>query len=200
MQEHIAACSAARINLVVGDRIRTAGYSPHAQDGGPYLSESDSPCREILTTPELKHSRVADFADDWPEFAAHLTAGGITSLISAPLTVDDVSVGSLDLYAVGTAAFDVADLAWARAAAGRCADALAAAQEIIGARELAAQLETAMQSRAVIEQAKGILMAVRGVSEDDAFGLIRKTSQDRNIKVRDLAAQIVAGATQISPS
>jgi AmiR/NasT family two-component response regulator len=50
-----------------------------------------------------------------------------------------------------------------------------------------------MASRAVIEQAKGVIMAMRGVPEHEAFEVLRKTSQDRNVKVRELARQIVTG-------
>ena len=62
-----------------------------------------------------------------------------------------------------------------------------------GVRRLAGQLEQAMASRAVIEQAKGVIMAMRGVPEHEAFEVLRKTSQDRNVKVRVLAQQIVSG-------
>ena len=50
-----------------------------------------------------------------------------------------------------------------------------------------------MASRAVIEQAKGVIMAMRGVPEHEAFEVLRKSSQDRNVKVRVLAQQIVTG-------
>ena len=65
-----------------------------------------------------------------------------------------------------------------------------------GVRRLAGQLEQAMASRAVIEQAKGVIMAMRGVPEHEAFEVLRKTSQDRNIKVRVLAQQIVSGVVE----
>ena len=80
-----------------------------------------------------------------------------------------------------------------RVAASRCADAVVAVSALDGVQRLAGQLEQAMASRAVIEQAKGVIMAMRGVPEHEAFEVLRKTSQDRNIKVRELAQQIVTG-------
>jgi len=80
-----------------------------------------------------------------------------------------------------------------RVAASRCADAVVAVSALDGVKRLAGQLEQAMASRAVIEQAKGVIMAMRGVPEHEAFEVLRKTSQDRNIKVRVLAQQIVTG-------
>ena len=52
-----------------------------------------------------------------------------------------------------------------------------------------------MASRAVIEQAKGVLMAVRGIDEHAAFDWLRMTSQNRNVKLRSIAEQVIAGVT-----
>src|SRR5690606_13638495 len=104
------------------------------------------------------------------------------------------TLGSLDLYATAADAFADTDAAVVRIAAQVCADTVAAAQEIIGARLLAAQLEQAMGGRAVIEQAKGILIGLRGTSANEAFEILRKESQDRNIRLRDLAENIVTTA------
>jgi AmiR/NasT family two-component response regulator len=60
-----------------------------------------------------------------------------------------------------------------------------------GLKRLTGQLEQAMASRAVIEQAKGVIMAMRGITEDEAFEVLRRSSQDRNVKVRALAQQVV---------
>ena len=83
-----------------------------------------------------------------------------------------------------------------RIAASRCADVVVAVTALDGVRRLAGQFEQAMASRAVSEQAKGVIMAMRGVPEHEAFEVLRKTSQDRNVKVRDLAQQIVTGVVE----
>jgi len=62
--------------------------------------------------------------------------------------------------------------------------------------ERVAQLETALQSRIVIEQAKGVIARALGVSTDQAFSLIRKAARDRGAKLHDLAATIVAAPMQ----
>jgi len=62
--------------------------------------------------------------------------------------------------------------------------------------ERVAQLETALNSRIVIEQAKGIIAHALGVSIDQAFSLLRKAARDRGVKLRDLAARIVASPMQ----
>jgi AmiR/NasT family two-component response regulator len=82
-----------------------------------------------------------------------------------------------------------------RIAAGRAAEAIAAAVELAGARAVAAQMEQAMASRAVIEQAKGVLMGRHGIDEVVAFEMLRKQSQEQNLKLRVLAAQVVSEVT-----
>lgn len=126
--------------------------------------------------------------------AAGADADAHGSLLAVPLASAGESLGSLDLYAARTDAFDDLDTAVVRTAAQRCADTIAAAQEIIRARVLASQLEQAMGSRAVIEQAKGILIGLRGTTAHEAFEILRKESQDRNIRVHDLAESIVSTA------
>ncbi len=64
---------------------------------------------------------------------------------------------------------------------------------------LIGQLRTALESRDVIGQAKGILMARQGISADEAFDLLRRASQRSNVKLRDVAAQVVAGAVRPNP-
>jgi AmiR/NasT family two-component response regulator len=70
------------------------------------------------------------------------------------------------------------------------------AQTFTQASALAADLAKAMESRAVIEQAKGIVMHEQRCSADDAFALLTKVSQQANIKLRDIAAEMVARAAQ----
>jgi AmiR/NasT family two-component response regulator len=70
--------------------------------------------------------------------------------------------------------------------------ALRGARRYVTARETVGQLRTALTSRAVIDQAKGMLMAVHRVSEDEAFGMLVKLSQEQNLKLREVAERFVA--------
>ena len=71
---------------------------------------------------------------------------------------------------------------------------LANAQAYWDAHELSVRLGEAMKNRAVIEQAKGILIGAQGIDEDQAFGLLVRASQRENIKLRDIARRIVDNA------
>lgn len=127
----------------------------------------------------------------WPRFAEAVRRDGIQSLMALPLVSGERCVGALNLYGYVPHAFDDFEASLARVAAARAADSIVAVTELDGVQRLAGQLEQAMASRAAIEQAKGVIMALRGVDEHDAFSVLRQLSQDRNIKVRVLADQVV---------
>jgi len=92
-------------------------------------------------------------------------------------------------------AFADADLGTLRSLADRATGGIALAQRIADAQEFAADLNRALQSRAVIDQAIGVLMAQQGRSPDKAFELLRAASQHRNIKLRDVCAELVGRFT-----
>ena len=105
-----------------------------------------------------------------------------------PLQVGDREVGALELAA--------ADAAAAARFARQAAVVLVNAQDYWAVRELADGLQAALDSRAVIDMAKGKLMAQGGVTPDDAFALLVKASQRENVKLRDIAQRIVYGESE----
>jgi GAF domain-containing protein len=189
-------CDEVGITLLVDGIPRTAAYTTARTlevDGIQY-AVGDGPCLDAYRNQRENRTTLGEALDRWPAFTTQALAHGYRSLLAVPLVAAGEALGALNLYARGAGVFDDLDTTVVRLAAQRCADTVAAAQEIIGARTLAAQLEQAMGSRAVIEQAKGVLMGLRGITEQEAFEIIRRHSQNRNIKVRDLAQRIVTGA------
>ncbi|XVX20534.1 GAF and ANTAR domain-containing protein [Actinomycetota bacterium] len=198
VQRHIDGCDEVGITLM-GDRGPQTAACTTAEtlqiDAVQY-AVGDGPCldafrerRENLVTLEAARERWPDFVDGVESF------GDIHALYAVPLVSEDEPLGALNLYGNESDAFtDEGVRSLTRAAARRAADAIHAGIEIIGAREVAAQMEEAMASRAVIEQAKGVLIGIHGIDESRAFDVLRTTSQHRNVKVRDLARQIVDAA------
>ena len=123
---------------------------------------------------------VVDALEDrrWPGYAEAAAARGSRSSLSVPLRLSGEPVGALNLYGEGVAAFADADV---RRSAGHVGDTTAAGLtallDLASAAARSGNLETAMDSRAVIEQAKGILMERRRVTADGAFELLRDASQ-----------------------
>lgn len=130
----------------------------------------------------------------WPDYAARVVDVGVRSSLSTPLPYQGSAIGALNVYSTQPRAFasaESAEGATAVAEAVAVAVANAAAQDRLA--EQARNMRLAMESRAVIEQAKGVLMAQRGVDADEAFDLLREASQRYNRKLRDIARGIVDG-------
>lgn len=160
-------------------------------DEAQYVS-GRGPCLEAVHRGHVvRLDDVAAETDRYPEFARTATVNGIASTLSVPMLAGDGPLGSLNLYAEGTAAFDGADEARARAVVAPISSAVANAATFRRAVERADQLQEAMRSRAVIEQAKGMIMAATGCDAGEAFDLLREQSQAENRKLRDIAEQVV---------
>ena len=128
----------------------------------------------------------------YPEFAEAAQAHGIQSSLSLPLVAGDEGLGALNLYARTANGFPPEDEALDVELAAAAAIVFANASAYREAVQLSDQLGEAMQSRAVIEQAKGILMARSPhLSAENAFDLLRKASQRENVKLRDIAQRLV---------
>ncbi|MDQ3895834.1 MAG: GAF and ANTAR domain-containing protein [Actinomycetota bacterium] len=131
-------------------------------------------------------------ADHYPEFARASLDHGIESTLSLGLVAGGKGVGALNLYARTTYAFTEADEELGEEIAAAAGAVLTNAHAYWSAFELSEGLREAMNSRAVIEQAKGILMAGSPTLDPDgAFDVLRRASQRENLKLREIAQRIV---------
>jgi len=184
------------ITMMVEGRHRTAVFTDETApevDQAQY-DTGDGPCLQAFHDQQVQ---VIDSTGDdgpWPAFRAAAAAHGIGSTLSLPLMVDKHSVGAMNLYAHQEHGFTDVDSQRGSPFAAQAAIVLANAQAYWDARTLTERLGEAMKSRAVIEQAKGMLMAAQRCSEDDAFELLIAASQRENVKLRDIATRIVADA------
>jgi transcriptional regulator with GAF, ATPase, and Fis domain len=130
--------------------------------------------------------------DRWPRLAAHLGDVVLHSATAAPLLAGTAPLGVLNVYAEG----DDLDNEVARETVELvAATAAAVLSEVSVRRELhkvAQQLRTALSSRATIDQAKGIVMARHHCDADEAFRILVKVSSNSNVKLREIAAMLVA--------
>lgn len=132
----------------------------------------------------------------WPEFAREAARHGIRSTLSMPVLARDVSLGALNFYSRRPAAFD-ADSADSMAHfASHAAVVLANTHVYWDARRMSDNLRQALESRATIDYAIGIIMASGGRTPDEAFQVLVKASQRENRKLREIAAEIVDRASR----
>lgn len=194
VNEAIDGCDAVGVTMVMEDRPRTAAYTTVGTleiDAVQY-SVGDGPCLDAFRN---GREVLVDFTaaeERWPAFIEGCDPGDVQTLLALPLQTEGQRFGALNLYGYAPHAFDGTDLVLVRMAARRAADAIAAGVHLVGARAVAGQVEQAMASRAVIEQAKGVLMAQHGIDETVAFEMLRRQSQQANVKLRTLAARVVA--------
>lgn len=131
----------------------------------------------------------------WPAYVADVqAAAGVRSSLSVPLPYQGSSIGALNVYSTEPAAFATPEsLAAGLEVAEVVAVAVANADAHWQLGEQARNMRLAMEYRAVIEQAKGVLMAQRRVDPEQAFEMLREASQRYNRKLRDIAQGIVDG-------
>ena len=138
--------------------------------------------------------RVDDMAEEtrWPDYSRKVLDVGVRSSLSVPLPFQGSSIGALNNYSSQVAAFATAEALRACLEVSEAvAVAVVNADEHARVVDQAHNMRLAMESRAVIEQAKGVLMAQRGVDAQQAFDILRDASQRYNRQLRELAAGIV---------
>jgi GAF domain-containing protein len=144
---------------------------------------------------------IADMRTEtrWPDYAAQVIERGVLSSLSVPLPFQGASIGAINHYATRPAAFDEDDMARGEELADFIAVAVANAQHSTRSAEDAANMRRAMESRATIEQAKGILMERHKVTADLAFAALTHASQRSNVKLRDVADHLVQTGEMLDP-
>jgi transcriptional regulator with GAF, ATPase, and Fis domain len=184
------------ITMPVEGRKRTAVFTDATApevDQAQY-DTGDGPCITAFDQATVVEIPSTVGPGPWPEFRRVAAAHGILSTLSLPLVVDKAAVGAMNLYGRRPRSFGDADRETAVLFASQAAIVLANAQAYWDARDLGAGLGEAMKNRAVIEQAKGILMAGQGCDEDAAFQMLVRASQRENVKLREVARRVVDSA------
>ena len=139
-----------------------------------------------------------DAGGPWPELASVARERGVRGVLSVALfpTVEPPRLGALTFYSRTAGALADADHDVAVVLAAYAGTALAAVSALEAADQDAEHFRRALDHRDVIGQAKGILMERRGLTAEEAFRVLSETSQQLNVKLRDLAAQVVDGAVR----
>jgi GAF domain-containing protein len=158
------------------------------------------PCLHALRTGQVVV--VDDLADDdrWGGYQMPALGHGIRSSLSLPLCADSAVIGALNIYATTPRAFGTAEQLVARRFADEASRALALAVRLAERSEMSAHLQAALASRAVIDQAIGIVMGQNRCTADEAFEVLRSISQNRNVKLRDIAAAMITSVSGQSPA
>jgi GAF domain-containing protein len=183
----------ASVSLLIDKKPSTAVFT------GPMALELDErqyecgygPCLHAATTGELTEIADTETETRWPDYVRLAAERGCRSSLSVPLVVGERVTAALNTYARVPNAFDEQSRVIAARFAPYASVALASMHAYQDARDMADNLETALQSRAVIDQAKGILMERYKLTADQAFQMLAQASMRANTKLRSIAENLV---------
>jgi GAF domain-containing protein len=200
---------AARLTGGMSCSVTLAGTQPYTVSSSDDLAErvdqmqysqDAGPCLDAVRTGSATLVQDLDSDCPWPLYRRRAREVGVRSSMSLPLTVSDTTIGGLNLYSTRPAAFHP-DLRNTLAVfAAQAAAALAMIVRHDRQAQTSAQLEEALSSRSVIDQALGILMAQQRCTAEEALTLLRSHSQNTNRKVRDVAADLIQRVSGSPPA
>lgn len=151
------------------------------------------PCIDALESGRPVLLDDARTSPQWADYCAALGAAGMRSTLGVPMELEQESVAVLNFFAPLPGTFTRQSVADALTFAGLAGKALRVAIRITALNEAAENLDAAMQSRSVIDTACGVIISQNRCTHDEAFRILRKASNDRNQKLRDLAQAVVDG-------
>ena len=185
------------MTVIEGDLPRTVVFTgpvAMALDERQYADET-GPCLDAAMTGRTITINHRDLATTpYPRFSAAAGQAGIAHTVSVALPDADQVTGGLNLYGSAALPFEGQVVALAESFAAQAAAVITNAAQFRMSVERIAQLRAALDTRPVIEQAKGIIMGRDGCSSDEAFALLVRMSQNQNIKLRDVAATLIGAA------
>lgn len=175
-----------------GKRFETAGPTHDAVKVADDLQDElhEGPCVDAALESRTLVSN--DLASDprWPRWGPRIVHLGLRSILSSEIHSEAGRIGALNVYGDGRREFTREDMETAQLLAAHAGVALRVAEKVEG-------LMTALDSRTVIGQAQGILMNQYSLEQDKAFAVLKRLSQDRNIRLAEIARRIVAGDFQL---
>ena len=154
------------------------------------LQGAQGPCLDAFSSGRSVQASAADSRARWPVFAPHASDAGFQMMCAVPLRVRTDVIGALNLFRGTDEPFTSAEVDLAQAMAEMAAIGLIQERALRERSLLAEQLQAALNSRVIIEQAKGMIAEYLTVNVDEAFTLLRNYARDNNRKLSELASDI----------
>jgi transcriptional regulator with GAF, ATPase, and Fis domain len=156
------------------------------------LEKQDGPCVDAFHQREpVINTDLQSAAERWPQFAPHASAAGFRSVHAFPLQLRGQAIGALGVFGTSPGRFDDTDLHIVQSLADVATSSLLYHRSIKHAEVLTQQLQTALDSRVLIEQAKGAIAQAHNISVDQAFTLLRAYARRTNQRLKHVARQAV---------
>ena len=162
-------------------------------------SLEQGPCIDALESGRPVLLDDSTSSPQWNEYCQALTAAGMRSTLGIPMELEPSSAAVLNFFAQLPGTFTRDAVTDALTFAGVAGKALRVAIKITALTETAGNLEAAMGNRSIIDTACGVIISQNRCSHEEAFQILRKASNDRNQKLRDLALALVEGVADRQP-
>ena len=189
----LAGWDAAATSLVERDRIATYGTNDpriNTVDQAQY-DGGKGPCIDAIKDRTVNYFDGNDVRPRWRQFAEVAAESEVYSVLSFPLQLDEEVIGALNFYSRERDALRPGQREEGALFAAQAAVTLSNAKALLAAGDQTSQLQEALETRTMIGQATGLLMAQEGLSSDEAFNKLVKVSQNANIKLREIAQRYV---------
>jgi GAF domain-containing protein len=154
------------------------------------------PCIDAVASasPVAVNDIASGDADErWPDYVVAAKTAAIQAVVGIPMVAEGEAIGAVNLYDSHPRTWSDEDLRvatiFANIATGYLTHASAAQQQ----QRTAEQLQQALNTRLIIEQAKGVLAARREIPVDDAFRTLRRYAREHNVRIHDVARAVVRG-------
>lgn len=168
----------------------------HEIDTVQYEELQEGPCVTCMESQRPTVSGSLGSDSRWPHFGGRVARMGVHSALSLPLIVGDRVIGAINSYARARDTFGEHAVQLGSQFAGPAAVSVYNAQLLDGAQERTRGLQRALESRAVIDQAIGIIRSRSGASAEEAFDRLTRLSQTQNIKLHVVAERLVEEAVR----
>jgi len=204
LADHVADVSGvSSVGLMLADLDESLHYMAASSAGAKHLElfqlqHAEGPCLDCfrLSAPViLTDLRQAE--DRWPEFTPRALAAGVRSVHAFPMRLRKQVIGTLNVFGEEPLPLETNDVKIVQAMADVATIAILQERAISSAEILTEQLQGALNSRIVIEQAKGVLARAHGVSVDEAFTALRTHARSNHLRLVDLAHGVVNGTVDL---
>ena len=158
------------------------------------LQAEEGPCLDAFRSGEpVDHLILQAGSDPWPRFSVAALDAGFHAVSALPLRLRETTIGALNLFGVGVTPMGEANMVVARAFADLAAISILQHRSADERQRTNEQLSHALNSRIIIEQAKGIVAERAGIGLSEAFDRLRGYTRDHNLRLTDVAQAAVEG-------
>jgi GAF domain-containing protein len=158
------------------------------------IQHAEGPCLDCYRSREpVIITDLGQEAQRWPDFAPRAVEAGVLSVHAFPMRLRDRVIGALNVFGEEPLPLDSSDIKVVQAMADVATIAILQERAITSAELLTEQLQGALNSRIVIEQAKGVVSRAQGLTVDEAFAVLRTHARNNHLRLVDLAHDVVTG-------